>query len=256
MRRRATRWMILRPTTCIASSRASPDFMARSSRHRAGSRGRHAGTIGGGWAMETNKDERLEQAVATLNELIELMQRLRAARYRAVPRDGEAAAAARLQRDHRRRIPRAVRLRSRTAALRAARRAPRAAQPSAPRRRSARDAPRLAMPAGRARAACAAADAPRLRSRHVIFASTSGDGDMAPHHEDHRVSARGAGACSACSTRSGSRSICRPKKPHRDRPRAISTAMASWIVLVSAYLEALVRDRLVFSRHAGRSSLR
>src|SRR5689334_18254335 len=73
MHRRAMRWIISRPMTCIGSYPASPGCTVRCSRPGRGSRGRHArATIGEGWAMETSMAERLEQAVATLNDLIEL----------------------------------------------------------------------------------------------------------------------------------------------------------------------------------------
>src|SRR6185295_11330710 len=63
-----------RPTTCIVSFRTWPDFTARCSRPRAGSRERHARTVGEGQGMETSKAEPLDAAAATLNHLIRLMQ--------------------------------------------------------------------------------------------------------------------------------------------------------------------------------------
>src|SRR5204862_6158828 len=57
---------------CTGSFPASPDCTATSWRRGPGLRRRHARTTGEGWAMETSMAERLEQAVATLNDLIEL----------------------------------------------------------------------------------------------------------------------------------------------------------------------------------------
>src|SRR5690349_8459063 len=61
---------------CTVWCRASPASTAKRPRPAPGSRGRHARTSGEGWAMETNVDEQLKGAVATLNGLIAMTEKL------------------------------------------------------------------------------------------------------------------------------------------------------------------------------------
>src|SRR4051812_8852661 len=58
-----------------APSRERLGSMATLSQPVRGSRGHHARTTGWGWAMQTNTDERLKQAIAALDDLIGLVRR-------------------------------------------------------------------------------------------------------------------------------------------------------------------------------------
>src|SRR5438270_3746553 len=60
--------------TSTAWSRAWLGSTATSSRPGRGSHGRHARTTGWGWAMQTNTDGRLEQALAALDDLRSLVR--------------------------------------------------------------------------------------------------------------------------------------------------------------------------------------